>query len=145
MVAHISIPSYWSALPQNYRLVGGKCKECGYINFPPQVLCDKCSKTNTQELIELPDTGSVYTYTIIGRGAAPPEFTKMQSKSGAYAIAVVELDNEQKNKVNVQLTDCDPYKIKIGTRVEAVFRIIYEQEDVRRYGLKFRPELKNPK
>ena len=87
----------------------------------------------------------VYTYTIMGRGAAPPEFTKMQRKSGAYAIAVVELDNEQKNKVNVQLTDCDPFKIKIGTRVTAVFRIIYEQEDVRRYGLKFRPELKNPK
>lgn len=145
MCAHVSIPSYWNALPQKYRLIGGKCKECGHINFPPQVLCDKCSKSNTFELIELPPTGTVYTYTIIGRGAAPPEFTKMQNKSGAYAIAVVELDNKQKNKVNVQLTDCDPLKIKIGTRVEAVFRIIYEQEDVRRYGLKFRPELKNPK
>lgn len=145
MCAHVSIPSYWNSLPQKYRLIGGKCKECGHINFPPQVLCDKCSKTNSQELIELPSTGSVYTYTIIGRGAAPPEFTKMQSKSGAYAIAVVELDNEQKNKVNVQLTDCNPLKIKVGTRVEAVFRIIYDQENVRRYGLKFRPFLKNPK
>ncbi len=144
-MAHVSIPSFWNALPQKYRLVGGKCKECGHINFPPEVLCDKCSKANTQELVELPGSGTVYTYTIIGRGAAPPEFKKMQSKSGAYAIAVVELDNDQKNKVNVQLTDCDPFKITIGTKVTAVFRIIYEQEGVRRYGLKFRPELKNPK
>jgi uncharacterized OB-fold protein len=145
MMAHVSIPSYWKALPQKYRLIAGKCKECGHVNFPPQVLCDNCSKTDTQELIELPSTGSVYTYTIIGRGAAPPEFTKMQSKSGAYAIAVVELDNDQKTKINVQLTDCDPFDIKVGTRVSAVFRVIYEQEDVRRYGVKFRPELKNPK
>lgn len=95
-------------------------------------------------MIELPSTGTIYSYTIIGRGAAPPEFKKMQSKSGAYAIAIVELDNEQKNKVNVQLTDCDPFKIQIGDRVSAVFRIIYDQENVRRYGLKFRPELRNP-
>ena len=143
-MAHLSVPSYWTSLPQKYRLIGGKCKECGNINFPPQLLCNKCSKPNTQESIELPGTGTVYTYTIIGRGAAPPEFKKMQRKSGAYAIAVVELDNEQKNKVNVQLTDCDPFQIKIGTRVTAVFRIIYEQENVRRYGLKFRPIMKNP-
>lgn len=144
-MAHVSIPSYWTALPQKYRLIAGKCKECGHVNFPPQTLCDKCSKTGEQELIELPSSGSVYTYTIIGRGAAPPEFTKMQSKIGPYAIAVVELDNTQKTKVNVQITDCDPFKIEVGTRVTAVFRIIYEQENVRRYGLKFRPELKNPK
>jgi uncharacterized OB-fold protein len=144
-MAHVSIPSYWTALPQKYRLIAGKCKECGYINFPPETLCGKCSKPKTQEFIELPGKGTIYTYTIIGRGAAPPEFKKMQSKSGAYAIAVVELDNEQKNKINVQLTDCDPYKVEIGMPVTAVFRIIYEQEDVRRYGLKFRPELKNPK
>ncbi|MFX1294885.1 MAG: Zn-ribbon domain-containing OB-fold protein [Promethearchaeota archaeon] len=144
-MAHVSIPSYSSAIPQKYRLVGGKCKECGHINFPPQMLCDKCSKSNTLELIELPPTGTVYTYTIIGRGAAPPEFTKMQSKSGPYAIAVVELNNKQKSKINVQITECDLSKIKIGMQVTAVFRIIYEQEGVRRYGLKFRPELKNPK
>jgi uncharacterized OB-fold protein len=143
-MAHVSIPSYWTALPQKYRLIAGKCKECGNLNFPPATLCDKCSKPHTQELIELPSTGIIYSYTIIGRGAAPPEFKKMQSKSGAYAIAIVELDNAQKNKVNVQLTDCDPSKIKIGDRVNAVFRIIYDQEGVRRYGLKFRPELKNP-
>lgn len=143
-MAHVSIPSYWNALPQKYRLVGGKCRNCGYINFPPQMLCDKCSKTETQEPIELPETGKVYTYTIIGRGAAPPEFKKMQSKAGAYAIAVVELDNDQKNKINVQLTDCDPYQVSIGMPVEAVFRVIYEQEEVRRYGLKFRPILRNP-
>jgi uncharacterized OB-fold protein len=143
-MAHVSIPSYWNALPQKYRLIAGQCKECGHLNFPPATICDKCSKPNTQEMIELPSTGTIYSYTIIGRGAAPPEFKKMQSKSGAYAIAIVELDNEQKNKVNVQLTDCDPFKIQIGDQVSAVFRIIYDQENVRRYGLKFRPELRNP-
>ena len=138
-MAHVSVPKYWQALPQKYRLVAGKCKECGHLNFPPMPLCGKCGKTNTQEEIELKGIGTVYSFTIIGRGAAPPEFAKMQKKCGPYAIAVVELDEGQ--KVNVQLTDCDPFKVKIGMRVTAVFRQIYEQESVIRYGLKFRPAL----
>ncbi|MHA1268906.1 MAG: Zn-ribbon domain-containing OB-fold protein [Candidatus Helarchaeota archaeon] len=137
-MAHVSIPKYWKALPQKYRLVAGKCSNCGELNFPPTKLCKKCSKTNTQKEIELKGTGTVYSYTIIGRGGAPPEFATMQKKCGPYAIAIVKLDEGL--KINVQLTDCDPFNdIKIGIRVSSVFRKIYEQEDVIRYGLKFRP------
>ena len=139
-MAHVSVPKYWKILPQKYRLVAGKCKECGHLNFPPRPICKKCSKTDTQEDVELKGRGKVYTFTIIGRGAAPPEFAKMQKKCGPYAIAVVELEEGQ--KVNVQLTDCDPFEVKIGMPVTAVFRQIYEQESVIRYGLKFRPALK---
>ncbi|MHA1144906.1 MAG: Zn-ribbon domain-containing OB-fold protein [Candidatus Helarchaeota archaeon] len=141
-MAHVSVPKYWQALPQKYLLVAGKCKNCGKLNFPPMTLCTKCGKTNTQEEIELKGSGKVYSYTIIGRGGAPPEFAKMQKKCGPYAIAVVELDEGQ--KINVQLTDIpDPFNdVKIGMEVTAVFRRIYEQENVVRYGLKFRPKIK---
>ncbi|MHA1310897.1 MAG: Zn-ribbon domain-containing OB-fold protein [Candidatus Helarchaeota archaeon] len=137
-MAHVSIPKYWKALPQKYRLVAGKCSNCGELNFPPTTLCKKCGQENTQKHIELKGKGTVYTYTIIGRGGAPPEFAKMQKKCGPYAIAIVEL--EEGLKINVQLTDCDPFKdVNIGMKVSAVFRRIYEQENVIRYGLKFRP------
>ena len=138
-MAHVSVPKYWKALPQKYRLVAGKCSNCGTLNFPPTTLCKKCGLTETQKKIELKGEGTIYSYTIIGRGGAPPEFAEMQKKCGPYAIAIVKLDEGL--KINVQLTDCDPFKIKIGMRVTSVFRRIYEQENVIRYGLKFRPEI----
>ncbi|NHI91656.1 MAG: Zn-ribbon domain-containing OB-fold protein [Candidatus Lokiarchaeota archaeon] len=140
-MAHVSVPKYWHALGQKYRLVAGKCSSCGTLNFPPTPLCKSCNSTDTQQEVRLKGKGKIYSYTVIGRGAAPPEFTKMQKKSGPYAIAVIELEEGQ--KVNAQLTDLiDPYDIKIGDEVIAVFRQIYEQEDVIRYGLKFRPVIK---
>lgn len=141
-MAHVSVPKYWKSLPQKYRLVAGKCGKCGNLNFPPTTLCMKCGEKESQKEIELKGSGKIYTYTVIGRGGAPPEFAKMQSKCGPYAIAIVELDEGQ--KINVQLTDIDdPLKdVKIGMEVTGVFRRIYEQEDVVRYGLKFRPKIK---
>ena len=140
-MAHVSVPKYWHALGQKYRLIAGKCSACGKLNFPPAPICKGCGQTGTQEEIRLKGKGKIYSYTVIGRGGAPPEFAKMQKKAGPYAIAVIELDEGQ--KVNAQLTDVpDPYNIKIGDRVTAVFRQIYEQESVIRYGIKFRPEIK---
>ena len=140
-MAHVSIPKYWHALGQKYRLVAGKCSSCGTLNFPPAPMCKNCSATGTQEEISLKGKGKIYSFTVIGRGGAPPEFAKMQKKSGPYAIAVIELDEGQ--KINAQITDLvDPYSIKIGDRVTAIFRQIYEQEEVIRYGLKFRLDIK---
>ena len=136
-MAHVSVPKYWKALPQKYRLVAGKCTNCEKLNFPPTTLCKGCGLKDTQKNIELTGLGTIYSYTIIGRGGAPPEFALMQKKCGPYGIAIVEL--EEGLKINVQITDCDPFEIKIGMKVSAVFRKIYEQEDVIRYGLKFRP------
>jgi len=38
-----------------------------------------------------------------------------------------------------QLTECDPEEVKIGMEVEATLRKVYEDEDVIRYGIKFKP------
>jgi len=37
------------------------------------------------------------------------------------------------------MTDCKPGELSVGTNVEAVFRRIYEDDGVIRYGIKFRP------
>ena len=110
-MAHVSIPKYWKSLPQKYRLIAGKCSNCGELNFPPSILCKKCGMENTQQEIELKGIGTIYSFTIIGRGAAPPEFSLMQKKCGPYAIAIVEL--EEGLKINVQLTDCNPFDLSL--------------------------------
>jgi uncharacterized OB-fold protein len=37
------------------------------------------------------------------------------------------------------MTYCEPRDLKIGQKVKAVFRVLYEQEGVIRYSYKFQP------
>lgn len=136
-MAYVSIPTYWRSLPQRYRLIAGECKNCGRINFPQRKFCMACGKEDFKE-IKLSGDGEVLTYTIIARGAAPPEFTAQQKKGGPFVVIIVKFDEGP--KIVAQMTDCDPSNIKIGMRVEFVIRKIYEQEGVIRYGFKFRPK-----
>jgi uncharacterized OB-fold protein len=57
--------------------------------------------------------------------------------TGDYAVGLVEL--EEGPQVIAQMTYCDPKSLKIGQKVKAVFRILYEQEGVVRYSYKFAP------
>lgn len=136
-MAYISVPSIWRAIPQKYRLVGIRCKNCGIINFPPRKICKKCRKPTDFEEVKLRGRGKVYAYTVIGHGATVFEHTEEGIIGGAFPIAIIEL--EEGVRVLGQITDCDPSEIKIGTKVEAVLRRMYDQNKIIRYGYKFRP------
>lgn len=136
LMAHVSIPLYSSTIPQRYSLIGAKCKNCGKISFPPSYICD-CGVKAGFEKVRMSGRGKIYSYTIISTGSAPPEFSEQQRLTGEYGIAIVEL--EEGPRTVAQMTDCNPADLKIEMDVEAVFRRIYEDEGVIRYGLKFRP------
>lgn len=136
-MAHVSIPTYWKSLPQRYSLVGMKCMNCGAINFPAREVCAQCRKKSEYKPIKLSGRGKVYCYTIIAVGSAPPEFSEQERLTGPYPVAVIEL--KEGPKIVAQATDCKPTDLKIGMEVRAVFRRIYEEDGVIRYGIKFRP------
>jgi uncharacterized OB-fold protein len=140
-MAYVSIPTYWKALPQRYCLIGLKCKNCGTINFPARDVCLGCGKKTEYEPTPLRRHGKIYSYTIISAGGAPPEFSEQERLAGSFGIAVVELEGGP--RIIGQMTDCKPNEISIGMEVEAVFRRIYEDDGVIRYGIKFRPQLKS--
>ena len=96
------------------------CIECGRGDFKWEKLTGR---------------GRVFTYTVIARGGAPTEFDEQQIMSGSLVVAIVEL--EEGAKVVAQLTDCDPEDVRVGSPLKAVFRKLYEQEGVVRYGYKF--------
>jgi len=81
--------------------------------------------------------GKIYSYTIIAAGSTPPEFLLQEKYVGSYPVTVIEL--VEGPKIVAQLTDCKVGELKIGLEVEAVFRKIYEDNQVIRYGIKFRP------
>jgi len=66
-------------------MLGGKCRKCGRIQFPPRPLCDNCLSKDF-EWVEIPSKGKLLTYTIIY--VAPAQFQQM----APYAVGIVELE-----------------------------------------------------
>ncbi len=124
---------YWREIPQRYRLEAAKCKNCGFVAFPPRQICPRCH-SRAFETIILADAGKVVTYTVI---RVPPH---PFSDQAPYAVGIVELDDGV--RVTGQIVDCAFEDLKIGQRVKIEFRKIYEEGEagVIYYGYKFVPE-----
>ncbi|MEM4780397.1 MAG: zinc ribbon domain-containing protein [Halalkalicoccus sp.] len=139
--ANVSLPNWRRSLDQRYRLLAGRCPECGGVTFPPRGACQACHARVEFERFEAPRRGTIRALTVIGQGGAPPEFAELQQREGAYAVAIVALESETGTvTLPAQLTDTDPEAVTVGDTVRATIRRIYTQEGIPRYGVKFRPE-----
>ncbi len=121
---------YHREIPQRYRLEAGKCTKCGYVAFPPRLVCPKC-KTKKFKTIVLKDEGKIITYTVIRVG--PDKF----SKETPYAIGIIELND--KLRLTAQIVGVvDFEKLKIGQKVKLVFRKIQDdgKAGIHCYGYK---------
>ncbi|MDZ7745686.1 MAG: zinc ribbon domain-containing protein [Halobacteriales archaeon] len=132
--AYVSVPTWHRSLPQRHQLVAGRCPDCGTYTFPPEGACRGCDTLVEFEEIALAGTGTVEAKTEIGSGGAPPEFEALQSKSGAFGVAIIAFDTPDEE------TASSPAMIvgdaSVGDEVETVHRKIYTQEGVTRYGFK---------
>ena len=124
---------YWREIPQRYRLEAGKCKNCGFIAFPPRAICPRCQSRSFETVI-LAGSGKILTFTVI---RVPPQ---PFSDQAPYAVGIVELDDGV--RLTGQIVDCAFEELKIGKRVRIEFRKIYEEgaAGVIYYGYKFVPE-----
>lgn len=86
---------------------------------------------------DLSGKGRVYTYTIISGMSALPEYTRQAKVQQQYIVAIVQLDEGP--RIISQLVDVSRDEIEVGMKVAMVFRRIYEEEGVIRYGYKFKP------
>ncbi|MFB6268907.1 MAG: zinc ribbon domain-containing protein [Halobacterium sp.] len=136
--AYVSVPSFRRTLPQRHRLVAGRCLSCGSFAFPPEGACPDCGAREGYEDVALSGTGTVEAVTTISQGGAPPEFVPQQARAGEYASAVVAFEAPDGGTVSapVQVVLADDDAPEIGDSVVAVPRVLYDQEGVRRYGLK---------
>ncbi len=127
-----SIPRVWRERKKKYRLIGGRCKDCGKTFYPYRTFCPRCGSNNVEE-IQLPHTGIILYYSVVR--SAPTEFKKYEP----YIVALVKLDDG--TIIPAQITDAEPSEINKGMRVEAVFRKYREhgKDGIIEYGIKFRP------
>jgi uncharacterized OB-fold protein len=84
MEPKISVKEYAAALKDN-KLMGLKCKECGFITAPPRLACRQCSSLEN-EVVQLSGKGAITTFTSIHIG--------VESRHGKtpYLVVMVNLD-----------------------------------------------------
>ena len=124
-----SVPLAWRRFQARYRLVGNKCKKCGKLYFPPRVFCNACGSEELEEY-KFREEGKIVTFTKIH--VAPSGFEHRVP----YFVGIIELENGVKITGEVIGREED---IKIGARVKAVFRKIFEdgKSGIIHYGLKW--------
>jgi len=123
----------WRENPQRYRMEAAKFKKSGKTYFPPRDIDPETGDTE-YEIVALPETGKVLTYTVIR--VAPGQW----SDQSPYALAVVEMNDG--TRVFGQMTDCNVDEIKIGMEVRTEFRRLQTEghSGVLSYAHKFVPK-----
>lgn len=98
------------------KIMGRTCKKCGRILVPPRMFCEKCFR-NTDEWIELKDTGRIITYSVCYVAFDASRLSK------PMAIGVIEIDGASNGMGLLHIIKkVEPTRIKIGMKVKAKWK-----------------------
>ncbi len=103
---------FYNALDSG-KLIGSKCKKCGFLVSPQRAICPKCQSDDVM-IIELSGKGKLAAYTVISVPATQMAEAGYSNKN-PYCVGIIELDEGV--RVTAQVLDVDvfePAKIKIG-------------------------------
>jgi uncharacterized OB-fold protein len=119
---------YTREIPQRYRLEAQRFKS-GFVSLPRRYI-DPISQSTEFENIKLSGKGTILSYTIIH--IAANQFKLLTP----YAVAIIETDEGA--RITAMITDSNFEDLKIGARVELVFRKIMEEgaSGIINYGYK---------
>jgi len=119
---------FWDAALQG-KLIAPRCTNCGTFILPPAPICFNCQHDEF-EWIELPGTGTVYSFTVV-RHPLRPQLAQVVP----FVSAVVELDGTQGagSRMLANIIDCDPETIKVGDKVRVTFDKVSESYAVPRF------------
>jgi uncharacterized OB-fold protein len=119
---------FWDAALEG-RLVAPRCTTCGYFVLPPQPFCFNDQNTKF-EWVELPGTGTLYSFTVV-RHALGPHLADVVP----YVSGIVELDGTQGAgaRMIANIVDCDPDTVAVGDRVQIAFDQVSDTYAVPRF------------
>jgi len=121
----------WRSRVYRYRLIAGRCRSCGRAHYPPANACPYCSSRDLDE-VELPRVGRLISYSVVY--ATPFE----DRDRSPVVIGLIDLGIA---RLVAEVVDVKPGDLRVGDRVEAVFRRIAVDGNTGLivYGIKFRP------
>lgn len=128
---NIDSKSFYIAL-ESEKLIGSKCKVCGYQVSPQRAICPQC-QSDEVEVVEFSGKGKLVAYTII---FVPPTHMAEAGYSGKnpYCVGIVEL--EEGVRITAQILDVDvfaPQSIKIGMPLTMTTIIRSTKEQPKRF------------
>jgi uncharacterized OB-fold protein len=123
------VPRYSREIPQRFRLEAEKCTGCGYIAFPPRLICPECGQKSFEK-IKLHPEGKILTYTIIHVAA------DVFGTQTPYAVAIIETNDGA--RLTAQVVDCALEEVKTGKKVKLILRRIQKEgkAGILQYGYK---------
>jgi uncharacterized OB-fold protein len=123
-----STKPFWDAARED-RLVALRCTNCETSRLPPTPFCFACQH-RTAEWLQLPGTGTVYSFTIVRHPLAP-----MLQDAVPYASGIIELDGTQGAGARMicNIVDCDVDTLAIGDRVQIKWEHVSEDMSVPRF------------
>ena len=126
----IYIPNTYSAgavgsrflieLRDNKKIMGTRCPICNLVYVPARSVCRDCFG-ELSEWVEVSHKGTLLTYTVAC------ESNPIQPVSTPIVYGIVQLDGADTGFVHM-LGEVDPEKLKIGTKVKAVFKSKKERQ-----------------
>jgi uncharacterized OB-fold protein len=109
---------FLSTLRDEKKILGNKCPSCGRTQIPPRIVCAECH-VEVHDWIELGPGGYVTSFDVVYVPTINPLTGKMREVP--YTTCSIVLDNGDATLMHF-LDETDPKKIKMGNRVEAVYR-----------------------
>ena len=126
----IYIPNTYSAgavgsrflieLRDNKKIMGTRCPICNLVYVPARSVCRDCFG-ELSEWVEVSQKGTLLTYTVTC------ESNPIQPVSTPFVYGIVQLDGADTGFVHM-LGEVDPEKLKVGTKVKAVFKSKKERQ-----------------
>jgi uncharacterized protein len=105
---------FWDAC-REHRLVVPRCADCATTRFPPGPFCPNC-RSQRIDWIELPGTGTVYSYTVVSRSLTPE-----MDDSLPYAPAVIELDGADGRRLISAVVGAPLESVRVDARVRVLW------------------------
>tara|TARA_A100001015_G_scaffold278173_2_gene338112 strand:+ start:3034 stop:3453 length:420 start_codon:yes stop_codon:yes gene_type:complete len=90
-----------------------KCGSCGSTFLGERDVCSKCGARDQMSSIKLPNSGKLYSFSIVHRSFPGIEVP--------YISAIVDLDDGTAIKGNLINVEPDPEKIEFDMPVEVIF------------------------
>ncbi len=119
--AGVAIGRYLAELKAG-RLIGVHCNHCNHTVIPPRTVCEWCFRP-MDDWVYLPDTGTVNTFSLCY------VTWDMQYLTDPEIPAVIDIDGTRPSVgIMHMLGEIDPDDVKIGMKVQAVWKPAEERE-----------------
>jgi uncharacterized OB-fold protein len=122
-------PRYTREIPHRYRLEAQKFNKSGFVSLPNRYV-DPSNGDRNSKKITLKGTGKILSYTVIYIAA------DSYARQTPFPVAIIE--TAEGARLTAQIVDCKPEDVKIGAKVELIFRKIMEEGEsgIINYGYK---------